>query len=249
MAREYPGGHGKPLVFDWYVPEGPGPFPTIVFWHGGGWISGDRSMYADEAPYWVGQGYAVATPEYRLAPLYPFPAAVDDVNALLWFLATNADELNLDPRRIVSFGNSAGGHLSLMAALHPSSILAASVAICPITDVRGTAAPEFEIALSFVEQFMGGLPAEKPEEYEAASPITLLDNLRCPLLVIHGRDDEIVPVAQSRAFAAQAVEDGRLVTVLELAGEGHSFTMEGWLKIRHEATSFLSRVFDHAVAR
>jgi acetyl esterase/lipase len=249
QTLEYNGGNGKPLLFDWYTPETPGPHPVVVFWPGGGWISGDRSMYADEVHHWTSQGYAVATPEYRLAPLYTFPAAIDDVNAFFWHLAQNAEEMNIDPRRLVSFGNSAGGHLSLMAALSPGSIVAAAVAICPITDIRETDGNDFAIAMSFVEQFMGGLPHEKPDDYAAASPVTLLDNLQCPLLLMHGKQDEIVPVEQSRAFFKASIDDGRLVTLLELEGEGHSFTFEAWLKIRQEATSFLRRVLDHAVAR
>ena len=116
--QKYPVEGGE-LGFDFFRPEGEGPFPLVVFLHGGGWISGDRTMYRDEAIWLAPQGFACACINYRLAPLYPFPVPVADCQAFVRFARTNHETLAIDPNQITAMGNSAGGHLALMLGLCP----------------------------------------------------------------------------------------------------------------------------------
>src|SRR5436190_24123355 len=91
---------GIPLRYDFLRPAAPGIHPLIVFIHGGGWISGDRTDFRTVADVFVKQGYAAALIQYRLAPLHPFPAAVEDVQAFVRYARENAEELGIDPNRI-----------------------------------------------------------------------------------------------------------------------------------------------------
>ena len=243
---------GVKLGFDFIAPESDKPLPWIVFLHGGGWVSGDRSGYHEEAAWYAEQGFATVCLSYRLAPLHPFPCAVADVKAALAHLKSQADQLGIDAERGAAFGNSAGGHLSLMAALpvdglpHGEESLEAAVAICPITDLRNPGETHFPISFSFLEQFIPDLDSAIGADVLAqASPAVHLDGLSSHLMLAHGSADDIVPVAQSRDFAKAAAElgdeKGLEVIYNEMPGEGHSFTYPAWMKMREDALAFLQR--------
>jgi acetyl esterase/lipase len=103
-------------VLDLGVPAGKGPFPLVVFVHGGAFVTGDKSeaAFAPYAQTVLDRGYAVATVNYRLAPQDPFPAAVQDVKAAVRWLRANAGRFGLDPERFAAWGESAGGYLVAM---------------------------------------------------------------------------------------------------------------------------------------
>ncbi|MES1228133.1 MAG: alpha/beta hydrolase [Armatimonadota bacterium] len=227
-------------VFDFFRPDTEEAVPLIVLIHGGGWISGEKLVYRDEALWLAQQGYAAACISYRLAPLNPFPAAVEDVQSFIRFARSGEHEFNIDPERIVAFGNSAGGHLACMAGLceteigtdklaeRPNSV----VSLCGITDIRGYEKTHFPISFSFVEQFMGGPERDDPELYAQASPLTHVTETAPPFIIVHGTDDEVVPVDQSRALYSSLCSAGIPAQLHEFGGEGHSFTFEAWLRIR-----------------
>jgi acetyl esterase len=97
----------------------PGPLPGLVFFHGGGWTVGDLDTHDDVCRRIAREaGCVVIAVDYRLAPEHPFPAAVDDASAALYGVAEQAQALGIDAARLVVGGDSAGGNLSLIAALH-----------------------------------------------------------------------------------------------------------------------------------
>ena len=102
-------------------------YPLLVFLHGGGWVGGHRSMYHDEAIYYATKGYVCACVEYRFAPEDPFPAAVLDAQKFVQYARFHADDLGIDPHKIVAFGNSSGGYLAAMLGLLDQLIATHSV--------------------------------------------------------------------------------------------------------------------------
>lgn len=105
-------------VLDLWLPnEGEGPFPLIVFVHGGGWVSGNKRENTMPGVFKLpSQGYAVACVEYRLVPDVRWPEPLEDVRAAIRFLRAHAAEYNLNAENIALMGNSAGGHLACMVA-------------------------------------------------------------------------------------------------------------------------------------
>ncbi len=106
-------GPGGPLALRVYTPQGEGPFPLIVFFHGGGWVVGDldtQDMIARALAH--AAGAVLVSVDYRLAPENPFPAAPDDAWCALNWAADNAGSLNADPARLAVAGDSAGAVLA-----------------------------------------------------------------------------------------------------------------------------------------
>jgi acetyl esterase len=101
-----------------YTPEGTGPFPVLVYFHGGGWVIG--SIDTIDAPcrsLTNRTGCVVVSVEYRLAPEHKFPAAPEDCYAATRYVAENAAAFNADPQRLGIGGDSAGGNLAAAVAI------------------------------------------------------------------------------------------------------------------------------------
>src|SRR6476646_6461770 len=92
--------------------QGTGPFPTIICIHGGGFRAGKRESYDALCIRLAQRGYVALTVSYRLAPKYPFPAAIHDTKAAVRWTRANAAKYRIDPDRIGVTGGSAGGHLA-----------------------------------------------------------------------------------------------------------------------------------------
>ncbi len=144
-------GPGGPLPVRVYTPEGAGPFPIVVYFHGGGWVVGDldtQDMIARGLCH--GARAVVMSVDYRLAPEHRFPAAVEDAWAATRWAADHAAELGGDAGRLSVAGDSAGANLSAAVALRArdegSAALRAQILIygsCNYPSERTPSADEF----------------------------------------------------------------------------------------------------------
>ncbi|MEA2264227.1 MAG: hypothetical protein QOJ51_7052 [Acidobacteriaceae bacterium] len=110
---------GQPLTMDNYAPKGPGPHPMAIIIHGGGYQRGNSKSGSEAycADFLAPAGYAVFSINYRLAPKYPYPYMVYDVQRAIRFVRHNASRWDGQPNRIALVGGSAGGFLSNMVGL------------------------------------------------------------------------------------------------------------------------------------
>jgi len=111
-------GLGGKLPIRIYTPEGKGPFPLIVFFHGGGYVTGDldtQDMIARALAH--GANAVTISVDYRLAPEHPFPAAADDAFSAVRWVAENATSINGDAARLAVAGDSAGANLAAVTTL------------------------------------------------------------------------------------------------------------------------------------
>ena len=115
VFASYPNISDRFTSFDLYLPAGCGPFPVLVWVHGGAWVSGDKANpeALDRAAYAFSLGYALVSTNYRLANQYgkgAWPDYPNDVADAVAHIVDNAVELRLDAERISLLGHSAGGH-------------------------------------------------------------------------------------------------------------------------------------------
>jgi len=111
-------GAAGPLPATVYTPEGTGPLPVVLYFHGGGWVIADRKVYDGGARGLAkASGAIVVSVDYRQAPEHRFPAAWDDALAAYRWLTANAASLGGDPLRLALAGESAGGNLAMATAI------------------------------------------------------------------------------------------------------------------------------------
>jgi len=149
--RQVPGPAGAPAVSVLILrPAGlAGPVPGIYHIHGGGMILGNNRTGVTDLLDLVEQGVVVVSVEYRLAPEHPHPAPVEDCYAGLVWTAEHAEELSIDPARLLVYGASAGGGLSAATALlardRGGPELSHQILLCPMLDDRGITASSQEL--------------------------------------------------------------------------------------------------------
>jgi acetyl esterase/lipase len=202
---------------DLYVPAGSGPFPVVVTLHGGYWRAkySKRAMKAACADL-ARRGFAAWNVEYRRLGRRQgggWPATLDDVAAAIDHLAV-LDDSRLDLGSVTALGHSAGGQLALWSAsrAEPRVRVRRVVAQAAVCNLTAAGEPAWE--------FLGGTPEQVPERYDFADPMRLVP-LGVPTLLVHGADDETVPVARSREYAAAARAAGDPVDLVEPVPGGH----------------------------
>ncbi len=234
------------LKLDLARPEGDGPFPAIVFIHGGGWSQGSRQSYRGQIEEAARRGYVAATISYRLMQFDEskketttaapnFPAQIHDAKAAIRWLRANANKYSVNPDRIGVTGGSAGGHLSLLVGLtDPAANLEGdsgnpeqSSRVQAVVNVFGPTDMAFcheksSVAWIF-RLFMGGTPAEVAEQYRTASPITYVSEDDPPVLTLHGDHDDLVPIEQARRLDEKMKAVGASHTLMVFEGQGHGF--------------------------
>lgn len=224
----------NPIQMDIYRPEGrTGPRPGVLFVHGGGWSGGKRTQFSWHAREMARLGFVAATASYRLAPAYPYPAALDDVQCAMRWLRAHAQELNLDPARIGAYGSSAGGHLVACLGVRdtrcdcePALSGFSSRAQC-VVDVHGlhdfNVLANVKILETSKFAFLGGTQKEKPDAWTDASPLYFIDAETAPIFLAHDPGDPTVPFDQTVAFAAALVKAARPVEFMPTPGSGHGY--------------------------
>jgi len=240
VDQEYGSAGSAALRYDAILSDSD-PAPAIVCIHGGGWVSGDSSDMHDVARYFSANGYAAFCPQYRLAPLYPYPAAVEDIETFVGYLRDSSDSLRILPEAIGVIGNSAGGHLASMVGLaHDASQRAnAVVDICGLTDLTKMKENHPPISWDFIGQFMAGIPADDPRWIEA-SPLYRVMPEAPPFLIVHGEQDDVVYWEQSRKLYDALKQVGVEASLYLLPGQGHSFTEPGFVEILDKSFEFFS---------
>jgi acetyl esterase/lipase len=203
-----------------------GPQPTMIFFHGGGWVQGSKEASQMSLMPWLEMGWNVVNVEYRLGRVALAPAAVEDGLCALRWIATRAKDYDIDPSRLVTSGESAGGHLSLTTGMIPESAgldrqcpgirlpkVAAIVDWYGITDVAELL--DGPNRKPYAVQWLASLP-NREEIARRVSPLTYVREGLPPVLAIQGDADPTVPYQQSlrlREALTKANVTNELVTV------------------------------------
>lgn len=206
---------GQRLALDLYRPAGDtAPVGVIVWVHGGAWRAGSRDSV--ELKGMTAHGWAVASVDYRLSPVAPFPAQAHDIKAAIRYLRAHATELDIPATPFVVAGSSAGGHLAALIGTSnhqaelegnvgedigtDSSVQAAVVLFgaSNLTTILKQSTPHgLNVRVPALELFIGGHPDDVPATAKLASPIYHVDAGDPPIYLSHGDQDPQMPINQT----------------------------------------------------
>lgn len=228
-------GHkdGLAMTFDVFTPAADANGAGVLFMVSGGWFS-TWTPPENLTPVFMpllSKGFTVFAVRHGSSPKYVVPEAVADVTRAARFIRLHAADFGVSADRLGVFGGSAGGHLSLMLGtasdegdssspdevLRQSSRLAAVVAIYPPTDLRPWVPNRPEniksiVALDFDPELAGDV-----------SPLVHASEDDPPTLMIHGTEDEIVPIAHSENLQAEFEKLNVTSELMVIEGAGHGF--------------------------
>lgn len=233
----YATANNTELKLDLYLPRDRStPKPTLILFHGGGWVAGQKERNVLWLLPYLSMGWAAINVEYRIASNSLAPAAVEDCRCALRWATYNAARYNLDASKFVLTGTSAGGHLALITGMLPA--YSAFDRQCPTNDstrwAKGTE-PETKVAaivnwfgITDVADLIEGPNAKHyaiewfgsmSNRQELARQVSPLNYVRAglpPVITIHGDQDNIVPynhAVQLHAALDKAGVPNQLVTI------------------------------------
>lgn len=219
----------------WYRPTHPevsapdGELPPLIVKSHGGPTAMSRPVHAAGVQYWTSRGYGVLDVNYggssgfgrayreRLKGQW----GVVDVADCIGGARALAEKGLVDPDRLLITGGSAGGFTTL-AALTATDVFAAGISLYGIGDLRALARDTHKFESRYLDGLVGRWPEEE-ELYRDRSPISHVDRLASPMLVLQGTEDKVVPPAQAETIAAAVRAKGLPVALIMYEGEGHGF--------------------------
>jgi acetyl esterase/lipase len=232
VERDLAYGSHERQKLDVYGPRGDGPFPLVIWVHGGAWEGGSKDGGGPVIPL-LSHGYAVASTNYRLSKHEVFPAQIHDVKAAVRFLRANAKKYHLDSDRFGACGASAGGHLVALLATSGgvkelegdggnkdvSSKVSAVIDFFGPTDLARLSPPAAKS--NPVTRLLGGTTGDKKDLATLANPITHVTKDDPPILIVHGNEDNLVPASQSELLHEALKKAGVDSTLIIVRGAGH----------------------------
>lgn len=219
--------------------------PVIIWVHGGGWSAGNKNSCP--AALFVPSGFAAVSISYRFTQVAPFPAQIHDCKGAVRWVRAHAAEYGFDPDRIGVWGASAGGHLvALLGTTAGNKELEGTTggnlgqsssvqAVCDWfgpADILKLASVDEEHptdhaavipAVGLLDKLMGGPVREHVELAKLASPTRHISRGDPPFLVMHGDNDDLVPISQSELLVKALEAAGVEVSMHVVKGAGHGF--------------------------
>jgi len=243
-------------VHAWYYPPtnpncyAPvGELPPVQVWSHGGPTDFSNASFALRTQFWTTRGIGILDVNYSGSSGYGRAYrqrlqgrwGIVDVRDCVEGARTLVDAQLADPSRLSIRGGSAGGYTTL-AALTSTHVFAAGISLYGIGDLEALATDTHKFESGYTEGLIAPWP-EGRETYRERSPINHLDQLNCPMLILQGRLDRVVPPNQAEAMAAAVRAKGLPVELVWFDSEGHGFRRaESIIATARAALAFLGRV-------
>ena len=201
--------------------EGKGPFPAVVFYHGGGWVGGNPTQFAQHSEHLASRGMVAVSVEYRLLEKggsAPPVLCIQDAKSAMRWVRSHARELNIDPNRIASAGGSAGGHLAAFVGMMDGlddpaddrSVPARSNAMLLFNPVFDNGPDGWGYKLTGAR-------------YKEFSPFHNVTASAPPAIVFVGSEDKLLPTATVNSFCS-AMQKAKVRCEARIyEGQGHGF--------------------------
>ena len=245
---------GTKLGLDILQPKGPGPHPVLMYLHGGAFAVGSKRTHRALAAAYASQGYLVCNVDYRLAPQYPFPAAIQDACAAWLWVTDHAGNYGGDRNRIALAGESAGANLALSVLLacctpRPESFAAplfrhgvrpaVALLYCGFLQTSapkryqraGVSALAARIAIDAARSYLGRSAEHPGQEHALADPLCIVEAMHAPsrlppLFIAAGLNDPVA--ADSQRLERELMRLESPCSAHYYAGEPHAFHVMFW---------------------
>ena len=194
------------------------PRPVVVFGYGGGLTDGNRDEYRFVGEAFASLGFVTVVYDYRLHPEVSFPTYLQDAALALRWARDNASRFGGDAKRLVLAGHSAGAFIAAMLAVNPTYLnqvgmeprdLALVLCLSGAYDFYN---PSQLMHDGFISDDIARVM--RPATFET-QPIRFISGEEPPFLIVHGRQDSVLPVEQARGFVQRLRTTGQAVTYLE----------------------------------
>jgi acetyl esterase/lipase len=232
---------GHPLLLDIYQPTetSSAPRPAIILIHGGGWSSLDKSTMRTMGMFLARSGFVAFSVDYRLFSVdkdkdkveNPWPAQLDDVQRAVRWIRANAAKYQVDPNHIGAFGHSAGAQLAALLGLESTrdnsdaALASYSSTVQAVVDYAGPTdfTAHRDADDEFPSMFLGGDYSHHADLWQQASPVFHVSKDAAPFLIIHGVQDDHVPIVHAQEFADKLKRAGAQVKFVKV-DDGHTFS-------------------------
>lgn len=226
------------------LPEGSGPFPYLIYVHGGGWQNGDPDVFKKQSLWLASRGIAGIRISYPLIPEGgTFLLAMEAIDEAVRFIRKKAPELKLDNARFGFCGASAGAHLAALAAMRTGGCNLC-IGMAGTYDLLHTKAGDFP-AEELRTSYLGSADTTVIRSASAMYQIPPRNIPAC--LLMHGTDDQVIDLRQSKAFAATLREKGGIAEEVYYPGVDHGVNSRTDTALFHTTVkdmyAFCSRIF------
>jgi acetyl esterase/lipase len=217
----------------------PSGAPVLLQVHGGGWVIGNKDQQGMPLMlHMAARGWVCVAVNYPLSPRARWPEHLVALKRAMHWIQQHGGDYGADPSFLAVTGGSAGGHLAAMLALtaddktlqpgfeHVDTSVQACVPLYGVYDFTDENGAKFtkQRLNSLIRPYVMSRDAKYPEDYRAASPLSRISPDAPPFLVVHGRNDSLVPVAEARAFTTRLrAATKNPVAYAELGGAQHAF--------------------------
>ncbi len=245
--------NGSELRLDIYEPASRGTeiHPAVLLIHGGGWTSFDKSTMRGMGQFLARSGFVAFSVDYRLCrgSENRWPAQLDDVQRAVRWVRANAAKYGVNPEHIGAFGHSAGAQLAALLGMEDTrensdlALAQYSSRVQAVVDVSGPSDfttdhdPDGD---AFLANFLGADYAKHPEVWREASPAFHVSKVDPPFLIMHGTQDQNVPISQSQELFEKLQAAGVPVSFVKV-NDVHTFqTPEARRQLAIETLAFFN---------
>ncbi len=260
----YSNGSSPYRIMDVYLPVGEGPFPALIYIHGGGWIRGSRTALNDTAAFYAKRGIAGFSIYYTLATNgTAWPENIQDVVEAIRFIRQNAATYNIDTERVGVLGVSAGAQLASLAGTLTGneSFLEGSSGnetiksqVCIVIDYAGVTDLEFvgkyennTFINRVITYSLGNVTyQENPKLWREASPATHISSDDPVFVIVHGTDDVVIPMQVDESFNAKLQKAGVKTHFIKVPNGDHDIltSEDENLIVRYQLEPVMRQVFN-----
>lgn len=229
------------LRLDVYRPVEARNAPVVVFFYGGRWSRGVRQDFRYVGEALASEGFVALIPDVRPYPKAKLAGFLQDAARAVAWAEQRASKYGGDPAKLFVMGHSSGAHLAAMLALDPAPLKAAGADRARLRGMIGLAgAYDFLPLVATDLRDMFG----PPEQFELSQPISFVDGDNPPMLLLHGEDDDTIPVRNTESLAARLRHHGGPVETVIYPRLGHTWIIASLSSTLRGRTDVLEQVAD-----